>query len=82
MAVEESEMSTAAPEPSVHPIEERLGQLTERREQALHAGSEASVQRQHDRGRFQDFARGDGSGERGAPADDDGRNGGVIGRDK
>jgi len=45
-------MSTAAPEPSVHPIEERLGQLTERRERALHAGSEASVQRQHDRGKL------------------------------
>src|SRR4051812_43756681 len=52
MAVEETDMSTAAPEPSVHPIEERLGQLAERREQALHAGSEASVQRQHERGKL------------------------------
>jgi acetyl-CoA carboxylase carboxyltransferase component len=52
MAVEETDMSTAAPGPSVHPIEERLSQLAERREQALHAGSEAAVQRQHDRGKL------------------------------
>src|SRR4051794_35869535 len=52
MAVEESDMSTAAPEPSVHPIEERLEQLAERRERALHARSEASVQRQHERGKL------------------------------
>jgi acetyl-CoA carboxylase carboxyltransferase component len=34
---------------SVHPIEERLEQLADLREQALHAGSDAPVERQHDR---------------------------------
>jgi acetyl-CoA carboxylase carboxyltransferase component len=38
--------------PKPHPIEERLGQLAELREQALHAGSAASVKRQHDRGKL------------------------------
>jgi propionyl-CoA carboxylase beta chain len=52
MAVEETDMSTAAPGPSVHPIEERLSQLAARREQALHAGSEAAVERQHQRGKL------------------------------
>src|SRR4249919_293247 len=46
MAVEEP-----APIP-VHPIEERLEQLASLREQALHAGSEASVARQHERGKL------------------------------
>src|SRR5215208_2818706 len=36
----------------VHPIEERLEHLAALREQALHAGSEASVARQHDRGKL------------------------------
>ena len=35
-----------------HPIEERLEQLAALREEALHAGSEAAVQRQHDRGKL------------------------------
>src|ERR1051325_9523991 len=46
MAVEEP---PAAP---VHPIEERLEHLASLREQALHAGSEASVARQHERGKL------------------------------
>jgi acetyl-CoA carboxylase carboxyltransferase component len=35
-----------------HPIEERLEQLAGFREQALHAGSDAAVARQHDRGKL------------------------------
>jgi acetyl-CoA carboxylase carboxyltransferase component len=35
-----------------HPIEERLVQLGELREQALHAGSAAAVERQHQRGKL------------------------------
>jgi acetyl-CoA carboxylase carboxyltransferase component len=35
-----------------HPIEERLEHLAELREQALHAGSEKSVARQHERGKL------------------------------
>ncbi|HEU5302124.1 MAG TPA: acyl-CoA carboxylase subunit beta [Acidimicrobiia bacterium] len=38
--------------PVPHPIEERLEQLAELREQALHAGSDAAVARQHDRGKL------------------------------
>jgi len=38
--------------PVPHPIEERLEQLATLREQALHAGSEAAVARQHDRGKL------------------------------
>jgi acetyl-CoA carboxylase carboxyltransferase component len=38
--------------PVPHPIEERLEQLAVLREQALHAGSETAVARQHDRGKF------------------------------
>ena len=38
--------------PVPHPIEERLTQLAELREQALHAGSDAAVKRQHDRGKL------------------------------
>jgi acetyl-CoA carboxylase carboxyltransferase component len=37
---------------AVHPIEERLEQLAALREQALHAGSEAAVERQHQRGKL------------------------------
>ena len=57
MAVEEEEIQgegTGAPPvaPDAHPIQERLEQLAELREEALHAGSEAAVQRQHDRGKL------------------------------
>jgi acetyl-CoA carboxylase carboxyltransferase component len=65
MAVEESEIQeqaeaealrgdagAGAPPPTPHPIEERLGQLAALREEALHAGSPAAVQRQHDRGKL------------------------------
>jgi acetyl-CoA carboxylase carboxyltransferase component len=57
MAVEEEhiqgEGAAAAPvAPAPHPIEERLDQLAELREQALHAGSEAAVERQHQRGKL------------------------------
>jgi acetyl-CoA carboxylase carboxyltransferase component len=38
--------------PVAHPIEERLEQLNELREQALHAGSDKAVQRQHERGKL------------------------------
>jgi len=38
--------------PVPHPIEERLEQLAVLREQALHAGSETAVARQHDRGKL------------------------------
>jgi propionyl-CoA carboxylase beta subunit len=38
--------------PAPHPIEERLAQLAEFREQALHAGSPAAVERQHKRGKL------------------------------
>jgi acetyl-CoA carboxylase carboxyltransferase component len=37
---------------SEHSMTERLDELAKRKEQALHAGSEASVQRQHDRGKM------------------------------
>src|SRR3982751_3919082 len=46
MAVEEP---AAVP---AHPIEERLEHLASLREEALHAGPEASVKRQHDRGKL------------------------------
>jgi acetyl-CoA carboxylase carboxyltransferase component len=57
MAVEEEhiqgEGAAAAPVAAApHPIEERLGQLAELREQALHAGSPAAVERQHERGKL------------------------------
>ncbi|MGO9875312.1 MAG: acyl-CoA carboxylase subunit beta [Acidimicrobiia bacterium] len=38
--------------PAPHPITERLEQLGKLKEEALHAGSEASVRRQHDRGKL------------------------------
>jgi acetyl-CoA carboxylase carboxyltransferase component len=37
---------------SDHPMTELLDELAKKKEQALHAGSEASVQRQHDRGKM------------------------------
>ncbi len=57
MAIEENEIQgeggAAAPvAPVPHPIEERLDRLAELREEALHAGSEAAVKRQHDRGKL------------------------------
>jgi acetyl-CoA carboxylase carboxyltransferase component len=57
MAVEEEEIQgegAAGPPvaPVAHPIEERLAQLAALREEALHAGSPAAVQRQHDRGKL------------------------------
>jgi propionyl-CoA carboxylase beta chain len=41
-----------SPRPVPHPIEERLEQLAALREQALHAGSDAAVERQHKRGKL------------------------------
>ncbi len=58
MAVEEEHIQgesagAAAPvAPVPHPIEEHLGHLAELREEALHAGSPAAVQRQHERGKL------------------------------
>ncbi len=57
MAVEEPDIQGegggAAPGvPVAHPIEERLDQLGELREQALHAGSDEAVERQHARGKL------------------------------
>ena len=57
MAVEDPEIQgeggANAPVPAVvHPIEERLEQLDELREQALHAGSAKAVERQHERGKL------------------------------
>jgi acetyl-CoA carboxylase carboxyltransferase component len=57
MAIAEDESTGApatggAPAPVSHPIEERLARLRELREEALHAGSEAAVARQHERGKL------------------------------
>ncbi|HZD54052.1 MAG TPA: acyl-CoA carboxylase subunit beta [Woeseiaceae bacterium] len=57
MAVEDPEIQgeggASAPVPPVaHPIEERLEQLDDLREQALHAGSVKAVERQHERGKL------------------------------
>jgi propionyl-CoA carboxylase beta subunit len=58
MAVEEEHIQGegAATSPPVapvpHPIEERLADLASLREQALHAGSPAAVERQHERGKL------------------------------
>ncbi|MEX0664182.1 MAG: acyl-CoA carboxylase subunit beta [Acidimicrobiia bacterium] len=65
MAVEESEIQEQAEAEALHgdpgagvtpgaphPIEERLEQLAALREEALHAGSPAAVQRQHERGKL------------------------------
>src|SRR5581483_6938313 len=35
-----------------HPMTERLAELKDRKEQALHAGSQAAVQKQHDKGKM------------------------------
>jgi acetyl-CoA carboxylase carboxyltransferase component len=57
MAVEENEIhgdgEGGAPVAAVaHPIEERLEQLDKLREEALHAGAPAAVERQHQRGKL------------------------------
>jgi acetyl-CoA carboxylase carboxyltransferase component len=66
VAVEESEIQAQAEAEAIHgddgagtpvapvphPIEERLEQLAALREQALHAGSDAAVARQHERGKL------------------------------
>lgn len=49
----QGEGAAGSPVPPVpHPIEERLAQLEKLREQALHAGSERAIQRQHERGKL------------------------------
>ncbi len=50
MAAQEPTAGTSTP--PVHPIHERLDALAERREQALHAGSDSAVARQHERGKL------------------------------
>jgi propionyl-CoA carboxylase beta chain len=40
------------PEEAIHPIEERLQELREKEAQAEHAGEEAAVAKQHDRGKL------------------------------
>ncbi|MBV8950951.1 MAG: hypothetical protein JOZ99_08755, partial [Actinobacteria bacterium] len=65
MAVEESDINTAEAEnpqgegaagpalpPAVDPIEHRLEQLGKLKEEALHAGSPAAIERQHKRGKL------------------------------
>jgi acetyl-CoA carboxylase carboxyltransferase component len=56
MAVEEEQVQGEGGGPPVapvpHPIEERLEQLAKLREEALHAGSPAAVERQHQRGKL------------------------------
>ena len=56
MAVDENEIrdggASAPVVPAAHPIEERLEELGVLREEALHAGSDAAVTRQHDRGKL------------------------------
>src|SRR4051794_9194257 len=58
MAVEEEHIQgegagAAVPvAPVAHPIEERLAKLSELRGEALHAGSPAAVERQHERGKL------------------------------
>jgi acetyl-CoA carboxylase carboxyltransferase component len=57
MAIEENDIQgegapSAPVAPVPHPIEERLDRLAELREEALHAGSDAAVKRQHDRGKL------------------------------
>src|ERR1043165_4566522 len=47
----------APPAPKPHPITERLEQLGKLKEEALHAGSEAAVRRQHDKGKLTARAR-------------------------
>src|SRR5690348_8546144 len=46
----EGGLTTAAR--TVHPVEERLDELLKLKEEARHAGSEAAIQRQHERGKL------------------------------
>src|SRR2546428_5615416 len=46
------EILGAPPPPTPHPITERLEQLGKLKEEALHAGSEAAVRRQHEKGKL------------------------------
>jgi acetyl-CoA carboxylase carboxyltransferase component len=39
-------------QPKAHPIQERIGRLAEMREEALHAGSDKAIARQHERGKL------------------------------
>jgi acetyl-CoA carboxylase carboxyltransferase component len=62
MAVEETDIEVASEQgegaagpavaPPVHPIHERLEQLAALKEQALHAGSDKAIERQHQRGKL------------------------------
>ena len=52
MAAEQRDLPPGVPGTPVHPLHERLEELAELREQALHAGSPASVERQHARGKL------------------------------
>jgi len=58
MAVEEPEFqasdspTNAAPAPVAHPLRERVEQLNALREEARHAGSDAAIARQHERGKL------------------------------
>src|SRR4051812_11767291 len=45
-------MATPVPQEPVHPMSERLDDLAKRKEEALHAGSAAAVERQHSRGKM------------------------------
>jgi len=51
-ALRGDEGAGSAPAPVPHPIEERLEQLATLQEEALHAGSETAVARQHERGKL------------------------------
>src|SRR3954465_13063867 len=50
-------MSTSVPHEPVHSMSERLDDLAKRKEEALHAGSARSVERQHSRGQMTARAR-------------------------
>src|SRR5205814_2602724 len=47
-----ADVSGSEPAPRPHPIEERIDQLLKLREEALHAGNAAAVDRQHARGKL------------------------------
>src|ERR1043165_5529000 len=44
--------TSVRPRMTEHPLRERLDELNKRKEQALHAGSERSVERQHAKGKL------------------------------
>ena len=57
-----------------HPLRERIAQLEERRREALQPGTEAAIQRQHDRGKMLareriEYLLDDGSSDRTDPTD-------------